>query len=113
KLKERRVAQVFFEVGALAQIFAIDFRHRQAVAAKMPGEFQKSRVLFADVVQNSYGAELAAGQPNDLAPRAAELALQRLHPFHREVEMLLEECFESVHECGVPKPATTKDITEG
>ena len=48
ELEERGVAEVFFEVGALAQIFGIDFGHRQAVAAKMPGEFEEGDVLFAD-----------------------------------------------------------------
>ena len=50
KLKKRRVPQVFFEISAVAQIFRINFRHRQTVPAKMPGKFQESDVLFAYVV---------------------------------------------------------------
>ena len=80
KLKKRRVPQVFFEISAVAQIFRINFRHRQTVPAKMPGKFEESDVLFAHVIQNANGAELFAGKPDDFAPRTAELALQRLHP---------------------------------
>ncbi len=93
KLEERRVAEVFFEIGAVVQIFAIDFRHGQTMPAKMPGKFKKGDVLFAHVVQNADRAESAAGQPDDLAPRAAELALQRLHLLGRRVEMLLKKLF--------------------
>ena len=64
----------------------------------MPGKFEESNILFADVIQNADRAELFAGKPDDLAPRAAELALQRLHPLDRRVEMLLKELFENVHE---------------
>ena len=35
KLKERGVAQVFFKVSALAQIFCVNLRHRQSTAVKM------------------------------------------------------------------------------
>ena len=51
KLKQRRVAQILFEIGAVIQILGIDLRHRQTMPAKMPGEFQEGRVLFAHVVQ--------------------------------------------------------------
>ena len=40
----------------------------------------------------------SAGQPDDLASRAAEFSLQRLHLLGRRVEMLLEKLFENVHE---------------
>ena len=36
KLKERGVAQVFFQVSVLAQILGINLRNRQSAAAKMP-----------------------------------------------------------------------------
>ena len=93
KLKKRRVPQVFFEISAVAQIFRINFRHRQTVPAKMPGEFEESNVLFAYVIQNANRAEFFAGQPDDIASRPAELALQRLHPSDGRVEMLLKEFF--------------------
>ena len=41
---------------------------------------------------------LPAGQPDDLAPRAAELSLERRTSLGRRVEMLLEKLFENVHE---------------
>ena len=41
---------------------------------------------------------LFAGKPDDLAPRTAELTLQRLHPLDRRVEVLLEKSFENFHE---------------
>ena len=53
KLEERRVAQVFFEISALVQIFRVDFRHGQTVLAKMPGELQEGDVFFAHVIQNA------------------------------------------------------------
>ena len=53
KLKERRVAQVFFEISAVVQVFRINFRNWQAVPAKMAGKFKESDVLFADVIQNA------------------------------------------------------------
>jgi len=35
EFKERRVAEVFFKIGALAQILRINLRHGQSMAAKM------------------------------------------------------------------------------
>ena len=51
KLEQCRVAQVFFEVSALAQILRIDLRHRQSVAAKMPGELKESDILLPHGIQ--------------------------------------------------------------
>src|SRR5712692_7223576 len=68
KLKKRRVPQVFFEISAVAQIFRINFRHRQTVPAKMPGELEERDVLFAHVIQNPNRADFFAGKPDDLAP---------------------------------------------
>ena len=56
KLEQRRVAEVFFEIGALAQIFAIDFRHGQSMPPEVPGEFEKRDVFFTHVVQDANGA---------------------------------------------------------
>ena len=66
----------------------------------MPGEFQESDVLFAHLVAHANGAEFFAGQPDHAAPRAAEMAVQRLRLFHRCMEMLLKKLFENVHEYG-------------
>src|ERR1019366_4009941 len=98
KLKQRGVAQVFFQISAVTQIFGIDFRHRQSVAAKMPGKFQESNVLFAHLVANSNRAEFFADQPDDITPRAAEMAGQRLRLIYRRAEVLLKKFSENVHE---------------
>ena len=37
----------------MIQVFAINFRNRQTVPAKMPGKLQKRNVFFAHVIQNS------------------------------------------------------------
>ena len=57
KLKKRGAAEVFFEISAVAQIFGINFRHRQTVPAKVPGKFEESDILFAYVVENADRAE--------------------------------------------------------
>ena len=62
ELKQRGVPQVFFQISALVQIFGIDFRHRQAVPAEMPGKLQERDVLFAHVVQNADNALAFSGQ---------------------------------------------------
>ena len=76
----------------------------------MPGKFKESDVLFAHVIQNADRAEFFAGKPDDLAPRTAELALERLHPPDRRVEMLLEKFFENVHQDA--KPSLEKQGTK-
>src|SRR5436305_2897001 len=67
KVKQRGVTQVFFQVSAMSQIFSINFRHGQAVTSKMPGEFQESYILFADVIANANDSEFLANQPDDPA----------------------------------------------
>ena len=93
EFEECRIAQVFFKVGALAQILRINLRHRQSAAAKMPGEFKESDILLAHGIEDADGADSFAGEPDDGTPRAAELALKRLHVFGRQLVMLLEEPF--------------------
>jgi hypothetical protein len=61
--------------------------------AEMPGELKESNILFAYRIQNADGADSSTGEPNDGAPRAAELALKRPHILGRQVAMLLEEAF--------------------
>src|SRR6266705_2284579 len=97
EFEERGVAEVFFKIGAVAEVFGVNFRNGKAVAEEMFGEFEKSGVLFADAVENAYGAVLLIGEPDDFAPRTAEFALQRLDTVGRGVEILLEEIFENVH----------------
>jgi hypothetical protein len=53
------------------------------VTTKMSGKFEESDVLFACVLQNANRAEFFTGQPDDMAPRTAELTLWRLHAPHR------------------------------
>src|SRR6202040_170087 len=93
-----RVSKIFFEISAMIQIFAIDFRDREPVAAKMLGKLQKRHVLFTHAIQNANRGPLFAGKPDDLPPRTAKLALQRLNPLHRRAKMLLKEPVENVHE---------------
>ena len=64
----------------------------------MPGELEKGKVLFAHGVENADGGVARAGQPNNIASRAAELALKWPHVLSRRVKVLLEEAFKNVHE---------------
>ena len=50
------------------KIFAIDLRHRQAVAAEMAGELKERDVFFADRVDNADGLGVSSGQPKYGAP---------------------------------------------
>ena len=61
EFEKRGVAEVFFEIRALAEIFGVNFRDGQAVAAKMFGEFEEGGVFFADTVENADGAGFFAG----------------------------------------------------
>src|SRR5208282_5815590 len=97
KLKKRRVPEIFLEISALAQIFSINFRHRQTVPAKMPGKFEEGDIFFAHAIQNANRADLFAEKPDDLAPRASKLALERLHSLDRRMEMLFKKLLENVH----------------
>jgi hypothetical protein len=91
------VAQVFFQVSALAQVFRVDLRDRQAMTAKVPGELQKRRVLFAHVVQNAHGAHVSAGKAHDGTPGSAQLALEGVRLQQGQAEVLLKEPLEDVH----------------
>ena len=98
KFEERGVAQILFNVSAASQILGIDLGDGQAMAAKMPGELEKGKVLFAHGVENADGGVARAGKADDIASRAAQLALKRLHAFSRRMKVLLEEAFKNVHE---------------
>ncbi len=80
KLEQRGVSEILFQVGALAEIFRINLRHRKAVAAKVPGEFDKRDVLFPHVVEDANGAATVIGEADDGASRSAESALHRAAP---------------------------------
>jgi len=53
EFEERGVTEVFFEVGALVEIFGVNFWDGEIVFAKMPGEGEEGGVFFADVVQDA------------------------------------------------------------
>ena len=98
KLKKRRVAKVFFEISAVAQIFGVNLRHRQTVPAKMPGKFEEGDVLFAHVIQNANRAELLSlASRMILRPEPPSWPCSGCSPLDRRVEMLLEKLFENVH----------------
>ena len=109
KLEERGVAEIFFQVSPVIEVFRIDLRHRQAMPAKVAGKFKKRGVLFANVIQNSDRADrlrlvpasVLAGQANDFSPRTSQLSLQSLNPRDRRMEVLLEKMLEKVHELGI------------
>ena len=98
KLKKRGFAQVFFKVGALAQILLIDLRDRQAMTAKMSRKLEEGSVLFTHRIEDTDGAFARAGEADNETPRAAKLALKRQHESRRRAEMLLKEPIENVHE---------------
>ena len=68
----------------------------------MPGKFQERDVFFAPVVEHANRAHFFVADPCEFASRAAELAVKRLHPPRRRVEMLLEKFFENVHQDADP-----------
>jgi hypothetical protein len=80
----------------LAEIFGVDFRDGEAVAAKMFGKGEEGGVFFADVVENADGGAEAGGEADNFAAGASEFTLKRLDVLDRRVKMLLEEIFENV-----------------
>ena len=56
----------------MVQIFRVDFRHGEAVAAKMFREFQEGDVLFPHIVENSNGRDFPVRQAHELTLRAAQ-----------------------------------------
>jgi len=96
KFEKRGVAEVFFEIGAVGEVFGVDFGNGEAVAAKMFGESEEGGVLFVDAVEDADGVTSFVGEADDFAAGAAEFALERDDMLGRSVEMLLEELFENV-----------------
>jgi hypothetical protein len=70
KFKERGVAEVFFEIGAVIQIFGVDFGDGEMMFAKMFGEAEEGGVFFADVVENADGGAGAGGETDNFAAGA-------------------------------------------
>jgi hypothetical protein len=97
EFEERGVAEVFLEIGAVGEIFGVNFRDGKAVTAKMFGEFKEGGVFFADTVENADGVVFLIGEPDDFAAGTAEFALERDDALGRCVKMLFEELLENVH----------------
>src|SRR6266850_2173163 len=55
ELEEGGIAEVFLEIGALAQSFGVNFRNGKAVAPKMFGEFQESSVFLVNAEEDADG----------------------------------------------------------
>lgn len=96
KLEERGVAEIFFEIGTVVEIFGVDFGDGEIVFAKMFGEGEEGGVFFADVVEDADGGARACGETDNLAAGAAEFALKGSNTLDGGVEVLLEERFEDV-----------------
>src|SRR5262249_12415001 len=90
ELEQRCIAQVLFQVGSGVQVFAIDLRYQQSMTAEMTRELQKGDVFSMHFIQNPNGAQLLMSETDNCPPRAAQVALQRLHLLHRPVEMPLK-----------------------
>ena len=56
ELEERGVAEVFFEVGVVSEVFGVDLRNGQAVATEVAGELEEGDVLFAYGVRDADGS---------------------------------------------------------
>ena len=97
ELEERQVAQVFFQVSAVVQVFAINLGHRQAMLAEVAAEFHEGGVLFAHSVEDADRGVALIRQSDNTATGAAKLPLQGLHPRCWRAEAPLKELFEDIH----------------
>ena len=61
EFEERGVAEVFLEIGAVIEIFGVDFRDGEIVSAEMFGEREEGGILFADVIEDADGGAGAGG----------------------------------------------------
>ena len=102
KLEKGGVAEVFFEIGTVGEVFCVNIRNREAMAAKMSGEFKEGGVFFAHAVEDADGADSCVGQTDDFAAGTTELALERDDALGRSVKMVLEELLENVQGHGFP-----------
>ncbi len=55
EFEKRGIAEIFFEIGTVVEVFSIDFGNGKAVEAKVFGEFEEGDVFFADAVENADG----------------------------------------------------------
>src|SRR5262249_40082593 len=92
----------------MAQVLAINLRHRQTMATEMPGEFKESSVLFANAEKNADRGGSASDERDDLSTGTAELALQWLDLLDRRVKMFFKKLLQNVHERDSQRPAVTK-----
>ena len=97
KFEQRRVAEVLFEICALAQIFRINFRNRQPCRRKCRENSRKRDILFTHAVQNADRAGSPPVSRMILRPEPPS-SPAAAHPLSRRVEMLLEKLSENVHE---------------
>jgi len=97
KFEKRCVAEVFFEVGSFVERFAINFGDGQAVTAEVAGEFEKSEIFFADIVEDADGGGAGSSEANDLTAGAAEFALEREDTLGGFVEVGFEESLKDFH----------------
>ena len=100
KVEQRGVAQVFFEIRALLQIFGVNLRHRQSMAAEMPGKLQEGDVSLR-APRSTTPMALTVRRPASrtmLRPEAPKLPLQGLHLLGRRAKMLLEKLLQDIHE---------------
>src|SRR5258706_9932114 len=105
ELEERGVAEVFFKIDAVGEIFGIDFRNGKPMTAKVFGECEEGGVFFAYTIEDADGSVFFVGEPDDFAAGAAEFALQRLDVLGWCLEILLEKLFENVQGHGFPSDA--------
>jgi hypothetical protein len=61
EFEERGIAKVFFDVGAICEIFGVDFGDGEIVFAEMFGEGEEGGVFFANVVEDADGGARAGG----------------------------------------------------
>jgi hypothetical protein len=100
EFEEGGVAEVFFEIGAVGEVFGVDFGNGEAVAVKMFGEFEEGGVFFADTIEDADGGGFFVGEADDFSAGAAKVALERDDARGRGVEVVLEESFEHFYGCG-------------
>jgi hypothetical protein len=97
EFEKRGVTEVFFQIGAVVEIFGVNLRNGKTMAAKMSGEFEEGGVLLTNAVEDAYRAMFFVREADDFAAGAAKLALERDNALGRRVKMVLEELFENFH----------------
>ncbi len=75
KFEKGGVAEVFLEIGAVVEVFGVNFGNGKAVAAKMFRECEEGGVFFANAVENTDGAAILVGEADNFAAGTAEFTL--------------------------------------